>query len=197
MEACMSSLREINEYLFYEFGFDPDDAPGEPSDTWPFTLMRLGVLPSRTTVYEFLHDDDEFVVLDGASLNFLPKQGLSMRDLELQEAGAAWVAAQEPIDINTSRLGDDAIPSVLQRKERLRQLTAAVSDDVALLEGLYLAKSATYLALVAEPRSGRRFLVGTGIPPILCPDRRIAPWRELSIQIGEHLERDKRGPGVT
>jgi hypothetical protein len=35
----MPSIKcELNEYLFFEFGFDLDEDEGKISDTWPFQL---------------------------------------------------------------------------------------------------------------------------------------------------------------
>src|SRR6266851_1645043 len=42
----MRSNREINEYLFYEFGLDLDADSGRISEDWPFSLESVGVFHS-------------------------------------------------------------------------------------------------------------------------------------------------------
>ena len=85
----MGSLeRDLNSYLFYEFGVDGEES--SISETWPFTLRPVGNIEGRT-VLEF-DDDEPFFALAGPGFNFLPKQGMSVDDLALQFVGSDWIA---------------------------------------------------------------------------------------------------------
>jgi len=189
----VSTSREINRYLFYEFGFDDEYEIEEVSEAWPFELRSVGKLRSGAAVYEFADGTEEFFVIDGSALNFLSKQGLTVHDLDLQELGSSWIAAQEPVDLNTSQIGDDSVPSAIERRLALQQLASAVDGLAQILEGLYLKKSGHYLGLVQIAGSNDRFVVGTELQPRACPHRSTSRWRELSIQVGEMLESGSAG----
>jgi hypothetical protein len=168
----MTRKAEINQYLALEFGVE-DTA----SDAQPFVLTELATLPSGTHVFEFSDGETDYFVLDGASLGYLPKEGLEIQELADQEAGAAWVSSQDPVDLDTSRLGDPNVPSVLERRRVLRELAAQVTTQPELLEGLFLCKTRQYVALLQDSSTRRRFVVGSELPPIECPARKLSPWR--------------------
>src|SRR5262245_30875637 len=80
-----STNLEINEYLACEFVAE-DERPA--SDDWPFQLFEIGRLLNGTRVLSFHDADGEYWVLDGASLTYLPRDGFTLADLELQEQGS-------------------------------------------------------------------------------------------------------------
>ncbi len=92
---------ELNGYLFLEFGVDGDQS--RVSEDWPFELRKL-VETSELTVFEFDEDEAYFALADDG-LNFLPQAGMTVDDLMLQQSGARWIGARDPIDLSVVRLG--------------------------------------------------------------------------------------------
>ena len=62
--------KEMNEYLFLEFGLDGDESL--ISETWPFNLRTISESPDLT-VFEF-HEDEPYFALVGESMNYLPQR---------------------------------------------------------------------------------------------------------------------------
>jgi hypothetical protein len=74
----MASLRDINEYLFYEFGLDLADDARRVSDDWPFSLESVGSFASprgEHRAYRFTHAGEAYYALDGPYLDFRPAGG--------------------------------------------------------------------------------------------------------------------------
>ena len=61
--------KEMNEYLFLEFGLEGDDS--HISETWPFNLRKISESPDLT-VFEF-YDEEPYFALAGQSLSYLPR----------------------------------------------------------------------------------------------------------------------------
>src|SRR5262245_1929775 len=105
----MSSIeRDLNEYLFYEFGFDDEADESRISDSWPFQLRRIALVDDAP-VFEFDDDDEPYFALVAGALNFLPKAGMDVNALRLQLTGGCWIGKRDPIDLNLSRLGDPSV----------------------------------------------------------------------------------------
>ena len=115
----MSDKGRINRYLFSEFGYDLEHEPSTISHNWPFELHAVGMISSsgrETEVLGFAADDQDYYVLLGESLSFLPAAGMSLQDLQLQQNGQDWIDSQDPIDLATSRPLDGAVPSAIERR---------------------------------------------------------------------------------
>lgn len=71
--------REINEYLFFEFGIDEEGVDeAQVGDDWPYVLQHVGTIgpQGRTTeVYHFSDDGDEFFALPGRRSRSCPLPG--------------------------------------------------------------------------------------------------------------------------
>ena len=88
--------RELNAYLFLEFGIEGDD--DAISETWPFSLRRLGEI-GVNVIFEFDDDDEPYFAISGPCLDFMSKGGMTIDDLALQFAGSEWIAAQHPVSL--------------------------------------------------------------------------------------------------
>ena len=139
--------RDLNDYLFLEFGMDEEEET-LISETWPFSLRRLGEIEGRL-IFEFDDDDEPFFAIGEPYLDFLPKNGMTIDDLALQFVGSKWIAAQDPVSLEESRPGDDSIPSGIERKRALEELGRLTTGDpgAEVMEGLFLRKSRQYLGL--------------------------------------------------
>jgi hypothetical protein len=192
----MSLRRELNEYLVAELGLDDEeDGSGRSSKatkTWPFDLQDAGILDvagRSLHVFLFEHDEPHFA-LAGETLSFYPRAGMAVPDLILQEEGAAWIAARDPVDLATSRMDDSRVPSALERRAHLEALASelpAAAGGVRLLEGLYLAKSRTFLALVECTSTQEVFAVGTSFAAMRADFPNASAWRRLAHAIGRSL----------
>ena len=186
----MDNLRtELNGYLFLEFGVSGDES--QVSEEWPFELHAL-VATSDLTVFEFHADDDAYFAVADDSMNFLPQAGMTVDDLLVQQRGARWIGAKDPIDLSVVRLGDPTVPSVNERRRRLEALGAETipAQPVEILEGLFLCSEQRYLALFG--RSGENEAMMAGLPdtpPILVPFPRASSWRRLAWGVGQWLKR--------
>jgi hypothetical protein len=184
----MDELKTIvNDYLFLEFDVDGDES--RVSQDWPFELRKLVETP-ELTVFEF-HDDQAYFALAGDALNFLPQSGMSVDDLMLQQSGAKWIGARDPVDLSEVRLGDAAVPPGSERRRHLEALGAATApgEAVEILEGLFLLTEQRYLALFK--RSGQPEAVVGGLPdavPIAVPFPQASSWRRLAWGVGRWLQ---------
>ncbi len=186
----MDSLkRDLNKYLFYEFGMDGDES--SISETWPFTLRPVGNIEGRT-VLEF-DDDEPFFALAGSSFNFLPKQGMSVDDLALQFVGSDWIAAQDPVSLEESRPGDDSVPSGIERRRVLAELGSHATQvpRAEVLEGLFLRSGRRYLGLFGVPNE-LEAVVGGLDTPIRVGHARCSAWRRLAWGVGQWIRSERR-----
>jgi hypothetical protein len=180
--------RSLNEYLFYEFAMDLDADESKVSETWPFVLREVGRAPDLI-VFEF-EDDQPYFAMAAPSLNFLPKAGMTFDDVLLQHSGSRWIGARDPIDLSTSRPGDDAVPSNLERRRSLEQLGARAlpGQEVEILEGLFLRTERRYLALVRAAGATNAVVGGVASSPNIVvgfPDA--SSWRRLAWAVGRWL----------
>lgn len=186
-----SLLTEINKYLFYEFDGDGDES--DVSDHFPFELRYAGSVEltgGKTEVFEFVSDDEDFFAVAGRCLNFFPKDGMVFEDLKLQMLGAEWISNRAPIDLDTSRIGDDSVPPTLERPEAIEILCARFSggrQNAKILEGLYMRRTGKYLALVQNQSSSSATILGDGFAPHEVGFAEASAWRRLSFGVGELL----------
>jgi hypothetical protein len=186
----MSDRKMINEYLFYEFGYDLQRDPSSVADDWPFELQIIGTIHStggEIEVFEFIANDEVYFALSGSTLAFYPAAGMTLKDLQLQHDGAAWVAYQDPIDLATSRIGDDLVPSAVERRTTIEELAANACGSPHVLEGLYLRRIGSYLALVEDMHTGNVVIVGSGLEPHAVAFPQASSWRRLALGVGEML----------
>jgi len=185
----MSTLeRDVNEYLFYEFGRDLDAGEERISDTWPFVLHKVG---EHDGMIAFEFDDDEpYFAIAGESLSFLPKAGMTFEDLCLQRSGARWIGARDPVDLATSRPSDSAVPSGLNRQAAIQALgeEAFPGSEVKVLEGLFLPAEHRYIALFGHAGDDTAAVVGLSGAPMQVPFASASPWRRLAWGVGRWLQ---------
>ncbi len=157
-------LREINEYLFHEFGFV--DGEDRISDEWPFVLCEVGTVRGAPLM-QFRHEDEDFYVPTDV-LNFLPVGGMGVDDFTLADRGVAWLAQQRPVDLNTTSK-DDSVPRILERRGYLYEVASSAlpGADLKIVEGLFLQASGRQLALVTDGDTS--WLVGDGVGRLVVP----------------------------
>jgi hypothetical protein len=185
----MSTLeRDINEYLFHEFGLDLDGGEERISDAWPFVLSKVGEHDGMI-VFEF-DDGEPFFAFAGESLNFLPKAGMTFEDLCLQRAGGRWIGARDPVDLATSMPGDPGVPSGLDRQAAIRALGegALPSSELKVLEGLFLRAEQRYIAIFEQAGDDAAVIVGLSATPMQVPFAGASPWRRLAWGVGRWLQ---------
>jgi hypothetical protein len=191
----LTARRELNQYLFYEFGGQDEEDAALISDDWPYKLAFLGRINSgdgELEVYEFSSDGEPYFALYGQVLDCFPTQSMTVEDLQRQKTGAAWIADGEPIDLDTSIIGDPSVPPVPHRRAailELAQLGGIISTEPRILEGLYLRRRGTYLALVEASEGGDALIVGDGIRSERVGSPEVSPWRRLAVAVGSLLER--------
>ena len=188
--------REVNEYLFYEFGFDtePDSDAAAISDSWPFELREVGMVSSlagQRRVYEFTDEGEEYFAFGRNHFSVLPKAGMTLDDLRLQERGSAWIGRRDPVGLNTVLIGDDTVPPTPERRAAIERLAAgqfANPTALRVLEGLFLRATGSYLALVEDTASNEARALGTDIAarPVGFPAA--SAWRRLVVAVGGMLE---------
>lgn len=150
------SKHEINEYLFYEFGFDLTEDESVVSDNYPYELNHIAdiKLPNKAnlTVFEFyerLENEEFFVLINDNHLSIVEKNGLNVDDLVFIEVGSSWIGENEPIDLSTTRIGDDKIPPLNERKTSIEKMIANFGiKNFQVLEGLYLTRLEKYITLL-------------------------------------------------
>lgn len=188
--------REINEYLFLEFGIDEEGADeSQVGDDWPFVLQHVGAIgpQGRTTqVYHFSDDGEEFFALAGPALTFVSVAGMNLGDLDQEERGLQWIGDQEPVDLATARLGDSRVPKGLDRQSAAKRLAATVHPEAAVLGGLYLIRRREHVVLASDPRRpGEAVLVGERLPPMTVGLSDASWYRRVGWAIGKLLGEGK------
>jgi len=185
----MSNFRYYNEYLYHEFGYDGEDQVNGISDTWPFSFNHVDtfdIAGTKTEVFEFKDREDEFYLVDGSSLTFYDKGDLDSKYFEMFLVGSHWIGDNDPIDLNTSKLGETDIPKIPERKQKIKQLCLQHLDDdnCQILEGLFLKTKNQYVAIVRCNKDGTSSIVGDKIVVRKIPFENLSPWKRLSIGIG-------------
>lgn len=117
---------------------------------------------------------------------------MNVADLDQEERGLQWIRDQEPVDLETARLGDSRVPSGLDRQSATRRLAATVHPEAAVLGGLYLIRRREHVVLASDPsRPGEAVLVGEHLPPVTV-GLSVASWyRRLGWVIGKLLAEGK------
>ncbi len=179
----MTTCEEINLYLFYEFGLDDEEDESLVSSDWPFVLQET----EDPTIFRFSHEDETYYAAAGGALNFYPTAGMKIADLRLQQQGARWIGQRDPINLETSRIGYEGIPSLPERRTAIQRLITQYFGSVErmrTLEGLYLLREQQYLALVEDDTTGQAYVIGDAIPPQQVEFPEASIWRRLSVGIG-------------
>ena len=192
----MASKEDINLYLFYEFGVEGEET-GVAED-WPFELRQVGRITAgqyESDVFEFSYDGERYFTLDLDGLTFYPAEGITLEQLEQQEAGSKWIGQHEPVDLNTARIGDDSVPRTPERRAAILDLASqslnTPPDNVRILEGLFFRNAQTYLALVQKRDTGENYVVGSNLEPYQVASPQYSEWRQLSLAVGEMLRTGK------
>ena len=185
----MSNFQKYNEYLFYEFGYEDEDQVDRISDTWPFSFNHVDtfdIAGTKTEVFEFKDGEDEFYLVDGFSLTFYGKGDLESKYIEMFLIGKHWIGQNDPIDLNTSKLGEPDIPKIPERKQKIEQLCLQHLGDCncEILEGLFLKRKSQYIAIARCNKDGKTSIVGDKIVVRKIPFENLSPWKRLSIGIG-------------
>jgi hypothetical protein len=185
-----SQQKALNEYLFHELGVEGDDT--RVSETWPFALREIGEIAGHP-IFEF-DDDGPYYAFVHPALNFLPKSGMSLPDLVLQDLGARWIGARDPISLEMSMPGVVSVPGGLERRRALEELGAGTHPrgPVEILEGLFLRRDGRYLGVFLFPESGEVVVAGIpDSPPIPVPFPDASAWRRLAWGVGSWLQSAK------
>jgi hypothetical protein len=195
-EESFSVRQKLNQFLIMEFGIDSEGGTRPATDSWPFVLTPVGRIapgPGDPDVYQFELEEPYFV-LDIGTPHCYPSAGMLLADLQLQFAGAGWLALQEPIDLSTSATGVLGIPSIPERREAVTSLVTASFGTEAgfkILECLYLRKLMRYFALIEMIDTHKCFLVGSGLQPTEVKFPNASSWRRLACGVGEILRTGK------
>lgn len=192
----MTDKRDINRYLYYEFGEDGDAS--EISEDWPFQLSVVGSFTTaegETEVFHFADDDQEYFAVAGRSLTYYPRGGMELAHLRLQSVGSSWIARQDPVDLNTSILAEDSVPPSVERRRHIEDIAGQHLGDApfSILEGLFLRSTGKYLALVQPADNDKASIVGTNIVVRNIPFPSASPWRRLAVGIGNLVEGGELG----
>jgi hypothetical protein len=192
----MTNKREINEYLYYESGEDGEAS--RISDDWPFELSVVGTFTTgegETEVFLFTAEGVEYLAVAGPSLTYYPKAGMELHHLRMQSLGSSWIAGQDPLDLNTSVLGDESIPSTKERRQRIEDIARQYLGDTpfTILVGLFLRSSGKYLALVQPEGKDKAMIAGTNMVVRNIPFPSASAWRRLAVGIGNLIESGRLG----
>lgn len=185
--------KDVNEYLYYEFGIDGEKS--SISEDWPFHLHSVGFLQlpgERVEVYEFNDGEMDYYAQEGF---FFPKAGMTFDDLYLENLGKQWISEQRPVDLNTSIIGDDQVPTVIERRRNLEGLARKALGDSTVFnvsEGLFLRKTGSYIALLEIHAHNDAVALGTDLNPVLVDFPKATSYRRLSYALGKFLQDKKK-----
>ncbi|MBK8478134.1 MAG: hypothetical protein IPL39_18055 [Opitutaceae bacterium] len=178
--------RELNEYLFLEFGVEGTEL--QISESWPFELKEVGVVEGEH-VFEFENDDEEFLAVYGRCLRFESKDGADLELLGRQIRGSRWIGARGPVSLSTSRGEHPVVPMIPERRTKIEELACGLGRTGVpqILEGLFLEKSREYLALVELPDEEVVHVVGSSIQIPDIPKSAVSAWKVLSRAVGGRI----------
>ena len=185
--------KDINEYLYYEFGVDSDES--SISEDWPFHLHFVGILTwqgERTDFYEFTDGETDYYAQEG---DFFPKAGMTLEDISFQDLGQQWIGEQNPVDLNTVIIGDDQVPTSIERRHNIESLARIALGESAVfhvVEGLFLRKTNSYLALLETSDGGNAVVVGTELNPVTVGFPTASSYRRLSYALGKLLHDENK-----
>jgi hypothetical protein len=183
----MSSIeRDLNAYLFLEFGLDLEEDESRVSESWPFELRKHADLEDGP-VFEFDDDDEPFFALTGP-LGFLPKAGMDVAALEQQMRGTRWIHSQNPVSLELSMPGEPSVPSGLERRRALELLGKEIlpGRSAEIIEGLFLRTGQRYIGLFRAAGESEA-LVGGLSKRIIVPFPEASGWRRLAWGVGQWL----------
>lgn len=188
------SLREINEYLFYEFGRDLEESEEAIADDYPFELTRVGDFKrsagDTVEIFRFWDGEEEYYAYANSRLSFLAAAGMALEDLRLQESGRDWIAANDAVDLDTTRVGYAGVPPANERRTRIEDMVAGATLDERewrVREGLFLVAQSRYLALV-ERDDKKALVLGAVDYPVEARFPAASPWRRLAHSLGVLIE---------
>jgi hypothetical protein len=125
--------QELNEHLFYEFGYDLKEADiEEVKEDWPFVLEEAGTIElGGTTEHIFTFEDkgEKFYAVYGGALEFFPVAGIDLANLRRQFLGGGWIARRRPMGLDMVRLGDPKVPSTSERRKKIEELARELESD--------------------------------------------------------------------
>jgi hypothetical protein len=183
----------VNEYLYYEFGIDGEES--SISEDWPFHLHSVGSLQfsgEQTEFYEFTDGEMDYYAQEGF---FFPKAGMTLDDLYLQELGQQWIREQRPVDLDTTIIGDDQVPTVIERRRNIEALARkAVGDSTVfhVVEGLFLRNTGSYLAILEIQALDDAVVIGSDRNQISVGFPEASSHRRLAYALGKLLRDGKR-----
>jgi len=189
--------KQLNEYLFYEFGFDlEEENVNKISENWPFILEEAGMIEAGDKteyVFIFEHEGEKSYAIYGRALDFFPIAGMNLTDLRRQFIGATWIASKKPINLSVVRPDDPIIPSTSERRRRIEELARIIDSckSVRILEGLFLKVTNEYIGLVQFSEEQAAHVVGDKIRVRNVPFHEASASRRLSIAIGKMIEDGK------
>lgn len=181
--------QQLNEYLMLEFGMDEEE--GQPTSSWPFKLQPIGRIQQGSgppDVFLF-HDDQPYFALAVDSLDFMPQNNMTFEELKLQFQGSSWIAKNNPIDLDTTRIGYENIPNNIDRRNAVESLGKKIVPNPIILEGIFLIKLGIYIALVENPENQKGYFIGTNLVPNKIGWQNASPWRRLSIAVAITLNK--------
>ena len=175
--------RELNTYLYYEFGLD-DGEGGDAciQEDWPFVLEPAGAV-NEGPVFRFRDADTDYYLVTKPALNFFPAADMTIDDVRIQRFGADWIADRHPVDLNTTATNDSITP-IIQRRSHIEQLaTASLGEPpTRILESLFLQRTRQHLAIVSCNHGD--WVIGDDLVPIQVPFDGASAWRRLAWGIG-------------
>ena len=195
------SKKEINEYLFYEFGYSCDYEEEENfslsdvSDDWPFRLREVGTIKRKESehlIFQFEdhgeHGDESYYVIDAEPLGYYPVSGMSIQDVQYEVDGSSWIEEQNPISLSLVILDDD-IPGTPERRNQVKELASKYYGDVSIEihDIIYFREKRTYLALIRPANHCRNIVLGTEVPPLEVKFNNITTSSSISHTIGMWL----------
>lgn len=182
----MSLRREINEYLALEWGLEGR----EVADDAPFNLSHVADLVIGTravALFTFEADGDRYFATGGTHFSFSAAGEMSAEDYHFQEVGAAAIAQRDPVDLNTSRLGDPSVPPAVERRQAIHEMVQAAGlkpTEVTVKEGLFLVADGGAAALVETADGSRLAIVDGETAPVDPVMHGLSSWRQLAHTVG-------------
>ena len=171
----------LNRYLYDELGVDGDEARIGPG--WPFALRLTG----ERGIYTFEADGESLYAVDEPVTACWVAAGMSPADIRLQQRGAMWIGAREPVDLETTSIGDPRVPPVSQRRARLEAMAIeALGPGARVLEGLLLARIGVHVVF-AVGSDGRGAMALDGAQPLEVGFPDASAWRRLAWGVGHLL----------
>lgn len=139
-----------------------------------------------------MHSTILYYAITNAGLTFLPVDDLTIEDLKLIRLGARWIGQQHPIPISISRIGYEDVPSAIERRTKIQELGEIYlgASSFQILEGLFLIRSQSYIALVQPVDSDQAVAFGTHLPISTVHHPNVISHRRLSLVVGQALQND-------